>query len=333
MLIFIHVMINQQKKFIQHELVKSASSLASILATSSKSWLLAHDYSGLQEVVFAQKENTNLEMAMVIAPDGEILAHTDPNKIGLYVNNIRGIDIFSTTNLKIQTTVSEDSISSIAIISSYSVEIGKVWIILSQKAYSNSLNQIYSYGFLYVILAIFIGVTIAAIVVNAMTKRLLQLTEVAKAISKGERNLRVHITSQDEIGKLGAGFNSMLESLEQKEKSLVIAQRNADLANQATSIFLSNMSHEIRTPMNAIVGMADLLSDTKLDSTQAKYVDIFKKAGFNLLHIIDDILDISKIESGNLELTKSEFNIKTLVKEVTDILKIKAKEKKADTNL
>jgi signal transduction histidine kinase/CheY-like chemotaxis protein len=102
----------------------------------------------------------------------------------------------------------------------------------------------------------------------------------------------------------------------------------AKSASNAKSNFLANMSHEIRTPMNAIMGMADLLAETPLSYKQQKYVNIFQSAGDNLLHIIDDILDISKIESGKFELTKNEFSIKTLVQEVFDILKSKAEEKK-----
>ena len=83
----------------------------------------------------------------------------------------------------------------------------------------------------------------------------------------------------------------------------------AALATQAKSDFLANMSHEIRSPMNAILGMAELLWESELSSEQRAYVAAFRRAGTNLLTLINDILDLAKIESGKFELHPLDFNL------------------------
>jgi len=106
-------------------------------------------------------------------------------------------------------------------------------------------------------------------------------------------------------------------------KAKVLAEKNA----YAKDVFLANMSHEIRTPMNAITGFASLLKDTELDEEQHEYLSYISTATENLLGIINDILDISKIESGHISIEEVPINVKEIVKNIKAILKVKAFEK------
>jgi PAS domain S-box-containing protein len=115
-------------------------------------------------------------------------------------------------------------------------------------------------------------------------------------------------------------INDIVLSRKEIEDARTLAERS----NQLKSSFLANMSHEIRTPMNAIVGMADLLSDTQLSTLQKKYVEIFQKSGESLLLIINDVLDISKIESGYMNISNEGCDIKECIEEVVDLVKVKA---------
>ena len=119
-----------------------------------------------------------------------------------------------------------------------------------------------------------------------------------------------------EIRQLGLAFNTMLDDLRRKAAETMQALRSAEMSNQAKTQFLANMSHEIRTPLNGVVGMIELMRMTELSAAQRSYTEQACQSSQALLRLVDDILDLSRIEAGRLELEKAPFHLPALIQDL-----------------
>ncbi|MEO5347813.1 MAG: response regulator [Magnetococcus sp. YQC-9] len=152
-----------------------------------------------------------------------------------------------------------------------------------------------------------------------------------------EQLRRAKAEHDDEISAVALAFEEMATTIASRERELLEstedlkkAKQAAEAASLAKSEFLATMSHEIRTPMNAIIGMSDLLSETELDAQQRFFVKVFQQASNTLLDLINDILDLSKVEAGQFTLDRTPFDLPDLVEGVMLIFGTRAREKEVE---
>lgn len=167
-----------------------------------------------------------------------------------------------------------------------------------------------------------------------ITHPLENLTTTALALRDGDLEQRAREEGPAELTTLASVFNQLttrlsevIRNLQSQALQLAQAKQQAESATHLKGQFLANMSHEIRTPLNAILGFADLLESSITDNKLQNYAHTIKTSGMNLLHLINDILDLSKIEAGQMELQLSEVDVRVLFDDMERLFSISAAKK------
>ena len=334
------------------KLLKSQGEItAQQIASAAEFNLYSGDYSQIQKLLNQTIDPNIIIFSAVYNQEGQVVASTQSKQYEL--NNIPQY-LYYRHDIEAEKELAADVFETSEVDADNKV-VGWVHLYISRETLAEQNTEVILESLLFFFIMLIVAILLTLIITPQITKPIFSLLEHLKAVEQGNLGRVITVRSNNEIGDVQKGFNSMTQSLlanrmqldqkiqtatedltnaisdlEYKNRELAIARDIAQNADKVKSQFLANMSHEIRTPINGIQGFASLLSKTKLSSDQQRYTDIIKQSTTDLTAIINEILDFSKIESGNIEIVEEEFQLFDLVESVRNSLFTTALEKNID---
>ena len=294
---------------------------------------------------------------------GVLEAHIDWSAISVFPNvpeHSQGVlwgpsgEILARDGEAVSRRAADDQFFGQALPGDHAPEFARGWRVTMSQDGQEALSAVRSLrrGLMGLFLGMFaLSVPASFFVAGRLTRPLRDLADAASRLGAGNLSIRVREDGVGEVAFLQTVFNRTVESIkentetlhrlqvdlekkvEERTKDLATALHAAQQASRAKSEFLANVSHEIRTPMNGVLGVAELLAGTPLTDEQRGLTETIKTSAEALLIILNDILDLSKVEAGRIDLEEVEFDVRACVQEVTRLLAPRAAERHLDLAL
>lgn len=362
--LFVYHGTRESKELIREEMKGSAKNLARIFSTTATNAILSRDLGSLHEYVDKAGREQPISYVIIQDRDGKVLASTRH----IFDGDILTDDVSRRANSASDELLQEaDKVIDVtAPIFIGTKKVGLTRVGISTEQMEQKIAAVRRNGISMTILAILTGSAVAVIIALKVTKGLAGLGRVAGEMSRGNLNERAQADSYRELNELAHAFNQMSDAIQTREEEIQQSYEELEYAHEELqtsneelqsaheelessneellhanervmesdrlkSEFLANMSHELRTPLNSIIAVSGILlarMDGDLTEEQEKQVKMVQRGGRNLLELINDILDLSKIESGKMEIFAEEFCINEVVDDLVAMMTPLADEKR-----
>jgi len=302
------------------QLARSRGAVAQVLAYNLSQSLIFEDRMGAQIRLESVRNDSGFRSALVFDRNGGVFAQMGEKTrgVGPSSDRTRMTPTWRYTakelEYRVPVVVDHARVGELVLVSG----LDELWILLRNYLVVAGLSFTVATG-----VALLTGFWLARIIIEPVSKLARAMDRVRHS---GEFGHVVDRTSDDEVGNLTDAFNDLLGELKRNDQSLheafddlTEARDQAQEASIQKSQFLANMSHEIRTPLNGVLGMAQAMQMDELPPQQSERLSVIRSSGEMLLAVLNDILDISKIEAGKLELETVEFDLGDLVESVQAI--------------
>ncbi|MHB8859803.1 MAG: response regulator [Thermoleophilia bacterium] len=342
-------LLTSQRSTSTHMFEDTSSTLTDTILNGLEQDMLRGDRGHIQTTIDNLNRHENVRSIDILTADGHIWASSNRETVGLLADANSESLLNSNRSQVFYGDSNQDHMTDVAVIpvkdeclschgqtatpANLQGNLGAIRVDISTVSLQESLDR--SRQILLIIAGltfILVAGTLVLLLRRTTLVPLKQLTKASARISRADYSARVPVDNlQNELGSVSEAFNEMAATIEEHTGQLENANRELQQASRMKSEFLANMSHELRTPLNVIIGFSEVLRDTPSDkigdSDRAEFCDNIVSSGHHLLELINDVLDLAKVEAGQMQIFPEEFYVGKVLNEIVSAMSPLARKK------